>query len=212
MTRGWSAAAHSRLVCALTELFKEVSSANLATVITHSRLGEDGHIDHRNLHRAVVAAYEEAFTCAPRSANALPLENLASASTSNFTTGGPELRWKTCGRRQREGKTVQGLPRLGASAKRRTPVPTLKVFWPVLDYGEIGNRLKPATVPRTCNETSKRTRLVESYLRDKGFAPSVLRNVCHETRELWSQGGAPTVALRVGTKFKLPTFVGRVEE
>lgn len=213
VTRGWSNASQTSLVCRLVELFKQhrLSSPHLATVITHNRFGEDGHIDHRNVHRAVVAAYETAYICAPASANALPSQ--ASTSMSNSTTPGtgtptrtridvgrPELRWKTCGQPGKEGRTVQGLPRSGVTARRRMPVPKLKVLWPILDYGEMGNRLKPATLPRTtCNETSKRKRLVESYLRDKGVAPgSVPRNVCHETRELWSQagGGAAAPAVR----------------
>ena len=164
--------------------------------------GEEGHIDHRNVHRAAVAAFEAVYLCTPANADALPF-NLSRGGIE----AGPETRWRSCGRPRREGRTVQGRPRAdqqGTSEKRRIHVPSLLAFWPLLDYSEKVNRLK--TVGRaSCNETARRKELMDALLSDKAITEGerhVFGGLCHETRELWTESVLANQARKRGTSHR----------
>ena len=59
-TRGWSDAIHSRVIEKLVQTFRVYK--HVKRVITHNKWGEYGHIDHRNLHKAVYSAFRMVYT------------------------------------------------------------------------------------------------------------------------------------------------------
>jgi len=62
-TKGWDTKTHESLT---ERLVATLQSRQWREVVTHNAWGECGHVDHRNLHRAAVEAFREAYGCTTR--------------------------------------------------------------------------------------------------------------------------------------------------